>query len=126
MATEPRRSRTADERSLLVDALVGAAVTALLSFVPLSPVLGGGVSGYLHRDRGGVVGALSGLLATVPLVVVLWIAFGIFSLVLSAAEVPQGSAFVGVVLALVVVVVVVYATVLGAVGGVLGASMAQR
>ena len=101
-------------------------VTAVLSVIPLSPVLGGGVAGYLHRDRGTTVGAVSGLLAALPLLVVLWIAFGVFSFVLSAGDVPQGSAFVGVVLALVVAVIVVYAAVLGAVGGLLGVSFAER
>ncbi len=119
----PAGDRTTADRSLWLDALIGAVVTAVLSFVPLSPVLGGGVAGYLHRERGVTVGAISGLLAALPLLVVLWIVFGVFSFVLGAAEVPQGSALVGVVLTLVVVVVVAYSAVLGAVGGVLGASV---
>ncbi|MFB6129473.1 MAG: DUF5518 domain-containing protein [Salinigranum sp.] len=51
----------------LVHALVGAAVSVVLSFVLFSPVLGGAVAGYLHGTDGLRVGAISGLLAAIPL-----------------------------------------------------------
>lgn len=54
-------------------AVVGAVATAFLSFLPLSPVFGGGVAAYLDlpdADRPGRVGALAGGLAAVPVVVV--------------------------------------------------------
>lgn len=51
------------------DGLVGGTVAALISFLPLSEVLGGGIAGYLNRDTGrsGVaVGAITGLVAFLP------------------------------------------------------------
>lgn len=58
----------------LLNAVVGAVVTVVLSFVGVSPLLGGGVAGYLQREsrrRGAIVGALAGALATLPVVVLL-------------------------------------------------------
>lgn len=55
------------------NALLGAFVSAVTSFVPLSGILGGGVAGYLQTDdnwSGALVGALSGLLLAIPVVVV--------------------------------------------------------
>ena len=49
-----------------VNAIIGAVATALLSgFVPLAPLLGGGIAGYLEggeRDDGVRVGLLSGVI----------------------------------------------------------------
>jgi len=49
-----------------VNAIIGAVATALLSgFVPLAPLLGGGIAGYLEggeRDDGVHVGLLSGVI----------------------------------------------------------------
>mgnify|MGYP000117197121 CR=1 FL=1 len=49
-----------------VNAIIGAVATALLSgFVPLAPLLGGGMAGYLEggkRDDGVRVGLLSGVI----------------------------------------------------------------
>lgn len=55
-------------------AVVGAVATGLLSFLPLSPVFGGGIAAYLDlpdTDRSVRLGALSGALAAVPAVVIL-------------------------------------------------------
>jgi hypothetical protein len=55
-------------------AVVGAVATALLSFLPLSPVFGGGVAAHLDlpdADRSVRIGALAGALAAVPAVVIL-------------------------------------------------------
>jgi hypothetical protein len=57
----------------LRDGLVGGTVAAVLSFLPLSEVLGGGIAGYLNRDTGrnGVaVGAIAGLVAFLPYLLV--------------------------------------------------------
>ncbi|WP_312854243.1 DUF5518 domain-containing protein [Natronococcus sp. JC468] len=52
---------------------MGGVVGVVLSFVPLSPVLGGAVAGYLEggdTDGGLRVGALAGLVALVPVLFV--------------------------------------------------------
>lgn len=64
-------------------AVCGAAVTALLSFLPFSQVFGGGVAAYLDRPGSGRSirnGALSGVLAAVPAVVILaFVTVGVFT-----------------------------------------------
>lgn len=117
---------TTDGRNPFVDALIGAAVTVVLSFLPLSPALGGGVSGYLHGGRGAVVGALSGLLSALPLLFVLYVLFGVFSLALGTMGAPGGGVVVWIVLTLVAVAVALYAVALGAVGGIVGEALADR
>jgi hypothetical protein len=55
----------------LVHALIGAVVTILLSFTGISPLIGGAVAGYLHERDGLRVGAISGVMASVPLVLII-------------------------------------------------------
>lgn len=65
----------------LRNATVGAVVTVLLSFTGFSPLLGGGVAGYLQRvapKRGARTGAISGAIAVVPIVLVLGLGFVLF------------------------------------------------
>lgn len=64
----------------VVNAVIGAVVTVLLSFTGFSPVIGGAVAGYLQRESrgsGAKVGALSGVIAFVPF---LLFGFFVFSL----------------------------------------------
>lgn len=68
--TVPGR-RSSDQRgsSTLVNALIGAVVGVVLSFVPFSTVLGGAIAGYLERgspEDGLKVGAIAGLVMFVP------------------------------------------------------------
>ncbi|NKE34276.1 DUF5518 domain-containing protein [Natronococcus sp. JC468] len=59
--------------STALNAVIGGVVGVVLSFVPLSPVLGGAVAGYLEggdTDGGLRVGALAGLVALVPVLFV--------------------------------------------------------
>lgn len=81
-----------EEDNTLANAALGGVVTFLTgNFVPLAPVLGGAVAGYLQggtRQEGMRVGAYSGLIAFVPLVLlamaissligVVGIGFGVF------------------------------------------------
>lgn len=65
--------RPATRGRAIRDGLVGGTVAALLSVLPLSEVLGGGVAGYLNRDTGGnsvAVGAVAGLVAFLPYLLV--------------------------------------------------------
>lgn len=57
----------------LAHALLGAVVSAVTSFVPLSPLIGGGLAGYLERgdsERTISVGAASGVLLSAPFFVI--------------------------------------------------------
>jgi hypothetical protein len=69
------------ERGELRNAAIGAVVTVVLSFTGISALLGGSVAGYLQQasPRGGArVGALSGGIAVVPMLLVLVVGFGLF------------------------------------------------
>lgn len=59
---------TMTEKRTWRNALIGAAVTVFGSFIPFSPILGGGVAGYLQKgslEDGVTVGTLSGVFAAV-------------------------------------------------------------
>ncbi|MFW6318498.1 MAG: DUF5518 domain-containing protein [Halorubrum sp.] len=103
----------------LLNALIGAVATFLLSFTGIGPVLGGALAGYLEggeTNDGLRVGAISGAIASIPV-------FGILVLVLFVVPVAPDA---GVVLGSVVLVLGIialafaYTMALSAVGGVIG------
>jgi hypothetical protein len=100
----------------LVHALIGAVVTVVLSFTGFSPIIGGAVAGYLHRDDGLRVGAISGAIASIPLVLVVLVGATLF------AFVPDPlAAGLGLVVILFVIVILGGITVaLSALGGIVG------
>ncbi len=54
------------EHDTLLNAVIGVVASIVLSFIPLSPALGGAVAGYLQggsRSEGLRVGAISGMLS---------------------------------------------------------------
>ena len=104
-----------------VNALVGAAVTVLLSFVPFAPVLGGGAAGFLERRDGGRVGFLSGVFATLPML-------GVAALAgLLLGFLGFGDAFGAVMLVVLVALFVgVYTVALSTVGGVVGVYLGEE
>lgn len=108
----------------LLNAAIGAAVTVLTSFVGVSPILGGGVAGYLQREsrrRGAMVGALSGALASIPFAMVVML---LFVLGIAVPFADPGLALGGLGILVIGFVVLLIAAVwnvaLGAVGGYLG------
>jgi hypothetical protein len=109
-------------------AVLGAVVAALLSFVPFSPLAGGGLAGYLgYHGNGRAVstGALSGFLSVAPILSVLaFLTVGIYT---GLADVQQASLGVvsAVAMCLVVLVISVYGTGLGALGGFIGGRFAD-
>lgn len=116
-----RRSRNAADDATIdsgLNAVVGAMVTAVASFLPISPLFGGAVAGYLSRDRGLRVGGLSGVLAAVPLLAV----FAFLGVGLATA----GFGVVAAVLVLATLLGVAFTVVLSAVGGYLGVALADR
>lgn len=117
------------ERSIWLNALVGGVVTVVTAFVPFSPVLGGGVAGYLQQggDRAGLrVGALAGLLAAVPLVAIVGFVVLVVGVGIAASGEVAGSVFVIGILLVVALFVVGYTVALSAVGGLVGAALADR
>lgn len=63
-----------EEGNTLVNAVVGAVVTGILTwFVPFAPLFGGGLAGYAEggdRSDGLRVGGLSGVIASVPILLI--------------------------------------------------------
>ena len=113
----------------LVHALVGAAVSLVLAFLPFAPILGGGVAGYLEGGdlrNGAVVGGLSGLLAAIPLAFLFALAAGFLLIVPVGIGVPSRVAVLGGLFLVALVAAAVYTVSLGALGGVLGAYLAEE
>ena len=113
----------------LLNALIGAVVTVVLSFTGFSPLLGGGVAGYLQRGErsdGLRVGALSGAIAAIPFLLL----FGLFGgFVFTGSMMGPGMGLPGAT-ALVFVFGIVFALAwsiaLSAVGGYLGVYLATE
>lgn len=105
-------------------AVLGAAVTLVTSFLPLSPVIGGAVAGYFYGGNhraGATVGGLTGLVAALPLgVSFVFLSVGLFGL--SA----RASLFAAVVLLIAANLVALYLVGLGAIGGYVGVALADR
>lgn len=111
------------ERTELTNAAIGAVVTIVLSFTGFSPLLGGGIAGYLQKvspKRGAKTGAISGGIAVVPILLVLGLGFGLFLLQPSALGVPGG---VELAIILLVMFPLLFAWIIGlsALGGYVGA-----
>ena len=116
-------------RSTWTNALVGGVVTVVTAFIPFSPALGGGVAGYLEGgdDREGLrVGALAGLVAAIPLVLVFGVVFLVLSVGMAVTGELAGPLFVVGILLVVALFLVAYTVVLSAVGGLVGSALADR
>lgn len=115
---EGRPSNATRTPNTLLNAVLGAAVTALTAFfVPLSPVLGGAIAGYLEgagANSGLKVGALSGAIALIPLLVI--VPFVLFVFVFE----PIVAISLLVLFSVVVGFLAVYTVGFSALGGVLG------
>ena len=120
-ASEDSRDRRSESTpNTALNAIVGGVVTAGTAlFVPFSPVLGGAVAGFLEggdSDAGLKVGTLAGLVATIPILLVV-----LLGLAVVPVFGPPGGA-VGVLLVglLTFVLVGAYTVGLSALGGVIG------
>ena len=113
----------------LVNALIGAVAATLLAFVPFSPVLGGAVAAYLQGgDQSDAirVGALSGLLTAIPLVLILLVVGTVIPF-LPAFGVPGSlTAVFGVFAIIGFLLLLAYTIGLGALGGILGRYLARE
>lgn len=127
-AQQPETREAAAEPKTLWNALFGAVVTILLSFTVISPLLGGGLAGYLQREspmRGLRVGAISGAMAMVPFVLMV-----LFGLTMVASMPGGGLGIPGatelVVVLVMFVVLAAWTVGLSAAGGYLGAALRNR
>lgn len=112
----------------VVNALVGALVAVALVFLTpvVSVVVGGGVAGYLQKESGGRVGALTGVFAAVPFVLLFVVVGSFIALGPLGSDAGAFSVF-GLMLLLVGLVVVGgVAAGLGALGGYLGVYVASE
>ncbi|MFC7142369.1 DUF5518 domain-containing protein [Halosimplex aquaticum] len=114
-----------DEGNTFLNALVGAVVTAVsASFIPFSPVLGGALAGYFQggtRSDGLKVGAISGAIALVPVVAVLFLVLSFLGFVsVGSGEGVFPFAIGGVIVVFVFVALAVYTVGLSALGGWIG------
>lgn len=119
----------ADGETYRSSAILGAVTTAVLSFVPFSPVLGGGLAGYLERPASGrpvSVGALSGLLSMLPaLSILVFVTVGLYAGFATVQETGLGFVVAaGMVFGL--LAVSAYGAGLGALGGFVGGRLAER
>lgn len=124
---EPRRNRS--RTGTLTNAFVGAVVSVVFSFVPFSPLLGGGVAAYLQKgdsDESIRVGAISGLMAAAPLVLIVSVVFGFLSLVTLAEAEPVATGFFWLILLVAAGAILVYTVGLSAVGGFVGHVVLDR
>lgn len=112
------------DRSTLLNALIGAVVTVITApLLPVAAVFGGAAAGYLQRADlagGAKVGALSGAIASVPAIFVVWLGVGLFLLGMD----PLG--FTTVFAILIFVLVAGYLVGAGALGGAIGAYLRRE
>ena len=124
---ERRRDRS--RGSTLTNAFVGAVVTVVLSFIPFSPVLGGAVAAYLQKgdsDESIKVGAISGVIAAAPLILLITFGLGFLSLLPLAEGEPVATGFFWVVILISVGVLLLYTVGSSAVGGFVGHVFVER
>ncbi|WEL22806.1 DUF5518 domain-containing protein [Halorhabdus sp. BNX81] len=99
--------------------VVGAIINTVLSFVPLSPLLGGAAASHLSTDReasGVAAGAFAGLFTIVPALVTLaFVGVGLFT---GLPEATAGAAVAALVIG--VLLTIVYVVGLSALGGYIG------
>jgi len=113
-----------------VHALVGAVVTVLLSFTFFSPLLGGALAGYLHGNDGAKVGALSGIVAVIPLFALAFLLGAVFAFVPFVGPInpvsSESGVFVLVLFVFVLVVLTAFVVGLSALGGYVGEYLSQE
>ena len=124
-------SKQSSQRDTWVNALIGAVVSVVFSFVPFSPVVGGTVAGYLEggdRNRGLRVGGYAGAIAAIPLVLLVgaFVVLGSFGVIVAPGEAIRTLLGILLLAALAVVVIGAYTIGLSAVGGYVGVMLAER
>ncbi len=117
------RTQGSNDRPTWIEAIVGAVATFVFGFIPFSPLLGGAVAGYLHggnREATLRVGGLSGLLAALPVVVVVLFLFGGMTSAAVNVGAVGGALFAIGAVVFALVFTVTFQVVLSAIGGLIG------
>lgn len=105
----------------LLNAFIGGIVGVVLSFLPFSTVLGGGVAGYLEGGdytAGAKVGAVAGLVAFAPFILIIGIGLAVIPVTVAPEVGVQLALWVSVLL--IVLFAAFYTVGLSMLGGVLG------
>jgi len=126
--TRRRAGRDGTVGSYGAHAVLGAVATGVLSFIPLSPGVGGALAGYLEcgeSERTVSAGALSGLLAMLPFLSVLVFVFGGLITGLRAVELGGMATVAGATALFALAVVAAIGAGLGALGGYAGGRVAE-
>jgi hypothetical protein len=114
----------------IINALIGAVVGIVLSFIPFSTIVGGAVAGFLEGpdERDGLLaGALAGVITFVPIAAIAVLAIGFIGFGMGVAAAPvEGFAFITFVILVAVSFALLYTVGLSLLGGYLGAYLAQE
>lgn len=112
-------TNTTETGSTTLNALIGAVAGVVLSFIPLSTVLGGAIAGYLEGGKAGDgvrVGTIAGAIMLIPFVFIGLV----FVLFFVGVGTGQTTTVFGMLMFLFVLLGAVYTVGLSAVGGYLG------
>jgi hypothetical protein len=113
------------EGDTLINAIIGGIASVVLSFIPFSPLFGGGLAAYLQggtRNDGLKVGAYSGIVAGLPIAAI----GGLFVILFGFGAVGAGGEAAGGFVIFILLVLaglaasLAYTVILGAAGGFLG------
>lgn len=116
-----RMDEGAETPTFVANALIGAAITVLVSFIPLSGLLGGGVAGYLETAdswNGALVGATAALVLAVPVAVA--------AVVLSIGLIIEDLVILALGLLLGLMFTVAFSMGISAIGGAIGSYLHKR
>ena len=118
----PANSNAADASSnTVLNAVIGAVVTVVLTFTAFSPILGGAVAGYLEKRDGLRVGAISGAIAALPILL-----FSLLSMTFLGLIALQAVGVFLLVLFVAFPLILLWVVGLSALGGVLGVYLAEE
>lgn len=127
MRYRARRGATTEGEvvSYRAHAVIGGVATVVLSFLPFSPIIGGGIAGYLEHQVTGKsigVGGLAGFLSMIPVISILtFVTIGLFAGFFSIHETG-----LGIVMTLIMFLVLLFVAAYGAGLGALGGFVASR
>ena len=112
-----------------LNAVIGAVITIGLSFTGFSPLLGGGVAGYLQAQsprNGAKVGAISGVIATLPVLFIVVLGILFFPFLGFGPGGPMGGLEFGIIAFVMLPMLIAWFVILSACGGYVGAYLHEE